>query len=109
VTSTPRKGDSTSTRARGSGRRGVVSAGQTGPADTALLALTKPVIDRAVKQNPKLTPAEPAQIAAAANQIRSLLGTIPPGSGIPAAEASLFDLISTISALGLAARLKRVC
>ena len=74
--------------------------GHTGPASDALRDLTKHVIDESVKGNPKLTPAQAAQIAAAANAIRILLGTIAPSSGIPAAEASLFDLISTIDGLG---------
>jgi hypothetical protein len=77
-----------------------VAAGQTQPTSDTLRNLTKQVIDNAVTNNAALTPAEGAQIDAAANAIRILLGTIAPGSGIPAAEAALFNLMTTIRSLG---------
>ena len=66
-----------------------------------LVDLTKMLFTELKKSNAKISPAQAALIAAAANQIRTVIGQLDPASPLPAAEAAVFDLIATINGLGV--------
>ena len=72
-----------------------------GPGGQGAPRSDRQAIDEAVTNATKMTVAEAAQVAAAANQVRVLIGTIAPGSGIPAGGGVRSSaLITTIDALG---------
>ncbi|HZQ02664.1 MAG TPA: HYR domain-containing protein [Gaiellaceae bacterium] len=78
-----------------------IAHGNTGDANKQLTELTKAAIDEVAKASSRLTVDEGAAIAAAANRVRVVIGTVSPSSVIPPAEAALFEVTATIDGLGL--------